>query len=421
MKIRLLILFVIFRLSLSQAVGQEPPVSLAQVLATAKEKNPDILAARQSWNVIQAEISPAKAWPNPKFTYVDEKFPSGMPGTPNEQIKHYRFEQMVPFPGKLSKEGRMKYHESLVAKAAYQSKLTDVLNEVRMRYYELYRTDQKISLAKQSVESFRSVLKTAQSRLASGQSTTSDIFMAQMELRKMENMLFQEQQERTLTQIELNTLLNQPTDTAWGPAQAPDLIDPPVSLSEFQKLAKENNPEYQATMHETNHARAMISRNRLEYAPDFDLMYERETATDGDAGRQIGIGVTFPLWLSRPWGLTKSANAHFLETDAMAQGMRNMVMKMVHMELTETNTHLTLARNYQKDILPTAQSNLKIVRQQYASGRGDFLRVLEAFRAWIETNNEYQEQLYHYSEHWSLLQKWVGIDLSNIKEMSHAH
>lgn len=63
MKIRLLILFVIFRLSLSQAVGQEPPVSLAQVLATAKEKNPDILAARQSWNVIQAEISPAKAWP----------------------------------------------------------------------------------------------------------------------------------------------------------------------------------------------------------------------------------------------------------------------------------------------------------------------------------------------------------------------
>jgi outer membrane protein TolC len=150
-------------------------------------------------------------------------------------------------------------------------------------------------------------------------------------------------------------------------------------------------------------------------------MYERETATDGDAGRQIGIGVTFPLWLSRPWGLTKSANAHFLETDAMAQGMRNMVMKMVHMELTETNTHLTLARNYQKDILPTAQSNLKIVRQQYASGRGDFLRVLEAFRAWIETNNEYQEQLYHYSEHWSLLQKWVGIDLSNIKEMSHAH
>src|SRR5206468_7588230 len=108
---------------------------------------------------------------------------------------------------------------------------------------------------------------------------------------------------------------------------------------------------------------------------------------------------------------------HLLETEATSQGMQNMVMKMVHMEFTETNTHLTMARNYEKDILPTAQSNLKIARHQYASGRGDFLRVLEAFRAWIEAHNEYQEQLYNYGEHWSLLERWVGIDLSKAKDM----
>jgi cobalt-zinc-cadmium efflux system outer membrane protein len=383
--------------------------TLSDVLNLAKERNPDIKAARQSWKVSQALISPAKTWPNPTFTYVDEKFPSGMEGTPAEQIKHYRLEQMVPFPGKLSGESRMKYHETLIADAKYHSKLIDVLGEVRMRYYQLYLTDEKIRLAKQNVEALKSVLQTAQSRLASGQSTTSDVFMAQMELRKMENMLFQEKQERTLTQIELNTLLNQPTETAWGAAQAPDLVDLPISLKDFQILAKDNDPQYWAALHETNHAKAMLGRNRLEFAPDFGLMYERETAPSGPAGRQIGIGITFPLWLQRPWGLYKSSKEHFAETEAMAEGMGNMVMKMVHMEYVETTTHLTLSRNYESDILPTAQSNLKIAREQYASGRGDFLRILEAFRTWIEAHNEYQEQLYHYGEHWSLLERWADI------------
>src|SRR4051812_23074916 len=77
-------------------------VSLSEVMAIAQEKNPDILAARQSWKVSRALIGPAKAWPNPIFTYEDEKLPGGMEGVPSEEIKHYRLEQMVPFPGKLS-------------------------------------------------------------------------------------------------------------------------------------------------------------------------------------------------------------------------------------------------------------------------------------------------------------------------------
>jgi outer membrane protein TolC len=407
----------LFEISNAADVAQMSTMSLSSVLNMAKEKNADIRAARQSWKVSQAQISPAKTWPNPTFTYVDEEFPSGSEGMPAEKIKHYRFEQMVPFPGKLSNDSRMKYHEALIAEANYNSKLFEVLGDVRMRYYQLFLIDQKITLANQSVAALRSVLQTAQSRLASSQSSTSDVFMAQMELRKMENMLFEEQQERILIQIELNTLLNRPTTTEWGSTTSPDLIDLPVSLEGFQNLARNNAPQYWAAMHETNHAKAMLSRNRLEFAPDFDLMYEREAVPSGAAGRQIGVGISFPLWFQRPVGLYKSSKEHVLETEAISEGMENMVMKMVHMEFTETTTHLNLSRNYEKDILPIAQSNLKIAREQYASGRGDFLRILEAFRTWLEANNDYQYQLYHYGEHWSLLEKWVGVDLSKAKDI----
>jgi len=145
-------------------------------------------------------------------------------------------------------------------------------------------------------------------------------------------------------------------------------------------------------------------------------MYERENTPNGPAGHQIGFSVSFPLWLQRPWGLYRSAQEHMTEAQAKSQTMQNDVIKMVHMEYIETTTHLQLSRNYLSDILPSALSNVKIARQQYASGQTDFVRLLEAFRTWIEVHNGYQEQLYHYAEHWSELERWTGLELAHAKE-----
>lgn len=430
MKIHRLLIALLAATVVSPAFAED--LSLAQVLSLAREKNPKVIAARHSWQVAEKQIGPAGTWPNPTFSYVDEKLPGGMEGAPAPTVHHLRVDQMVPFPGKLSSESQMKRHEALIAEAAYRSKVIDILGETRMRYYQLYLTDQKIALAEETVSALRAVLQTAQSRLAAGQSSTSDVFMAQMELRRLENMLYEQKQTRTLVEAELNALLDQPTETTWGPAAAPELADLPATLPEFLSLAEKNNPDYWSAMHETNHARAMLRRDRLEFAPDFDLMAERETAPAGDAGHQFGVGIVFPLWINRPWSLYAGAKEHLAETEAMSEDLRQTVSRNVHAEYTQVVTHLTMTRNYEKDILPTAQSNLKIARDQYASGRGDFLRVLEAFRTWIDTHNEYQEQLYQYGEHLSLLERSVGIELSKTMELlqqrpagpeenSHAH
>ena len=412
------------------SVAGGPLVTLNDYLGRALEANPEIAQARETWKVTEAQIAPAGIWPNPTFTYIDEDFASGMAGVPPETIHHYRLEQAIPFPGKLSSEALMKHHEALVAEESYRAKLLEVLSDVRMRYYQLSLTDEKIALAQAAVDLMSSALKTAQGRLASNQTSASDTFMAQIELRKMDNDLFQQQQERTLIQVELNTLLNNPTETPIGTAQAPELAELPASLSDLQTLARQYNPLYLSALHEVGHSKAMMKRNRLGFAPDFGFMYEKEVTPIGPPGQQIGFSVSFPLWFKRPWADYGAAKEHLLETAAGSTAMENEVRKMVHHEFTETNTSLTLARNYRDNILPLTLSNLKIVRQQYENGEGDFLRLLEAFRAWIQTHNEYQENLYAYGEHWSALERWVGVDLAlapnmlksqNPKEMNHEH
>jgi cobalt-zinc-cadmium efflux system outer membrane protein len=397
------------------------PTSLSSLLLKARDANPDVQAAQHSWKVKLAEVSPNGAWPDPTFSFIDEQFPSGIAGVDPEHIKHYRVEQMIPFPGKLTNESRMKYHEALIEEAKYRATTLEVFRDVKARYYQLYLTDRLISLAQQSVDVMKQALGSAQARLAAGQASAFDAFMAQTELKRLENMLFEQKQARTLVQIELNTLLNQSTDAVLGPAQPPELKDVTEDLAHLQKVAGLTNPLYLAAMHEINHSRAMMTHHALQFLPDFGVMVERESGDAGPAGRQIGVSVTFPLWLQRPIGLYRSAKEHLSEAEASSQAMRNMVLKNVHAEYTETNTYLTQARNYESSILPAAQSTLKIAQRQYASGQGDFLRLIESFRTWIQTNNEYQDKLYQYGLHWGELERWLGVPPDRVKEALEQH
>lgn len=397
--------------ALSSLYAEEPLV-LDTLLLRARDTNPEIVSARQAWKVKLTEIRPAGTWANPTLTYTDERSPSGMDGVDPQKMENYRVEQAIPFPGKLSYEARVKYHEARIAETALRDKTIEILNDVRMRYYQLYLTDEKIDLARQAMDVMKAAFNSAQARLGSNQTTGSDVFMAQMELRKLGNMLFQEQQQRTRIVIELNTLLNQPTDTPLGKAQALELNDLPVSLKDFYRLAQQFGPMYRAALHELDHSQAMLRSSRFQFAPDFGLMYEYKRAPVGPAGREVGVSLSFPLWFHRPWKQYQGAKEHALEAEANSRAMENHVLKQVHAQFTEVNTHLRLARNSMTGLLPLALSNLKITQQQYAIGKTDFLRLLEAFRTWIAAHNEYQEEVYLYAENWAMMGRWVGIDIS---------
>jgi outer membrane protein, heavy metal efflux system len=418
--VRLLVLsraVVIVSLSLP-LLAAEAPVDLPSLIARAKEHNPEVRAAYHAWKVAQADVSPAAAWPDPTFSVTREKYAGDMEEGAADRAMKYAIEQPIPFPGKLTQDSQMKHHESLIAEAKYRARLLDIVRDLRLRYYQLYLVDRQISLAHQSVEALRHALQTAQNRLASGKASALDVFMAQTELHKMENALYAQRQQRRLVSVELNTLLNQPTEAPFGAVAKPALEDVPVTTDTLRAVAAKNAPEYQRALHEINHSRTMRARSRLAWAPDFSVMAERETPNVGASGNQLGARMTFPLWLSRPWGLQRAATAHELEAAADAQAMKNMTLKMVDMETIEVDTHLTQARRFEATILPAALSALRTARQQYASGQGDFLRFLEALRSWLDAHNQYEEEVYHYGEHWSELSRWIGVEVSQAKDAS---
>ncbi len=397
-------------------------LSVPDLLKRAQAQNPDIQAAYQKWKVAEQDAGVAGVWPNPKFTYIDEKDPMGQQGVQPLARHHLSAEQDIPFPGKLSTDARMKHHEARIAEAAYRDIQLDVFGKVKVAAAKLGSLTRLIDLSKQNVSAMKQTVGTAQSRLAANKGMATDVFMAQMELQRMENMVFEKQQERRQIELELNALVNENIENSWADvSRANYLNDLPLSLTELLKVAEKNNPHIQSAHHEVNHSQAMLRRSRLEFAPDFGLMYEYQTAGDGiqgvgESGRQLGLSLSVPLWLARPYRMAKSARFHIEEAQAMQTSMGIMVHKMVASEYTEVVTHLTLARKYDAHILPAAKAALNTSREQYAAGRGDFLRLLEANRAWINVNEEHESQIYHTAEHWTELERWVGTSIEAAAE-----
>lgn len=405
-------------------LAADNPLSLDQLVEEASDRNPDIQAAYRSWRVAEKEADTASLWPNPMLKYVREKDPTGQEGMGPMERRHYLIEQEIPFPGKLFNEGRMMRHEALIKEAAYQEKRLEVLKRIRQLYYRLAWADRLAKLAKQTADTFMLVSKSAESMLAGGKIPATDVFMIHAEMESMENMAYEKNQERRLIEIELNAILDRPSETTWGTTMPQTLINIPYDAAQLESLAQEHSPVFLASRHEINHSRAMRSRNRLEFAPDFGLMYEYQTAGSGSgmgpSGNALGISLNVPLWIRRPIAKAIAGKEHLLEAEAQAARMAAMIRRMIQMERTETMTHMTLATNIEKKVLPAAVAAKNTARDRYVSGRGDVMRFMEATRLWLRANESYEDQLYHFAEHWAELEQWVGIDLTSLpSEESH--
>lgn len=393
-------------------------ISLDQVFQHIVKNNPDVLSTRYKWKAAEARVGSVKAWPNPMASYAREETPMG------EKMNHMRVEQEIPFPGKLTREAQAAKHEARIARASHRAATLKVLADARTLYYRLYTADRLTILLAQNVETAKSLMRTAESRrsvpgsMGSSKTMGMDLLMLRTELGRMENMLFEEEQERTLAGLKLNNLLDRPLDTPIGRTDPPELKEVPFTLKDLLIRARSTSPEYLAAAHEENHARSMLSRSRLEFAPDLNVMYDRQTAAGGETGYEAGIGLSIPLWMGRPLAQLREAKAHRKESETLARRMRNDADQEVAQEYTEIQTHLTLARRYEMIIIPSAESALRLARRQYETGGVTYDKVLQALTSLSDAHIEYHKHVNEYAEHWGILEQCCGLDLSKAEELA---
>ncbi|MBI2069849.1 MAG: TolC family protein [Elusimicrobia bacterium] len=399
----------------ANAEKKEEKISLASLLEEAKTNNPAVKAAYERWQSAEAKVSASRSWENPMVGIKNKKAESS--GTePAMKSEMLMVEQEIPFPGKISDEARMLHHEAKIAHEDYRARLLETEAQVKIRYHLLSWLASTADALKKDTDILEGIARVAQSRLSAGQSSADEALLAQAQLKMVENSVFEREQQKLIEEEELNALLGRKPGTRWGRFEAVPLRDLPVSVEELEKQARETNPMYLNTLHMQAHAAVMARRALLNFAPDFKVSYEREKFESGlPAETTIGAALRIPLWLWRPAGERKSAKAHQRQTQAESQSAQNDIFKTLYKEYTEVNLHRQLALNYSKEILPLAESALQIAQKNYETGRADFAKLTEAVRHLLEAQMKYYEELYHYGEHWAMLEVVAGKEIEGVK------
>ncbi len=101
-----------------------PPLSLAKLVQEARERNPEILAARRAVEAKRARIPQAGAWADPtvSLSYAGNVVPpfTVMQGDPSS-YRQVMAEQTVPYPGKTRLRTEIASREASAEELAYEA------------------------------------------------------------------------------------------------------------------------------------------------------------------------------------------------------------------------------------------------------------------------------------------------------------
>lgn len=388
------------------------PQSLAALLEEAKARNPEILSAKKAWEVQKDRVLPAWTWQDPTLGYGYERLPSPVGYT---GMTMYSVSQKIPFPGKLSAESGMKYHEAQIAYQKYLAVQLDVLTQVKLVYHQLFYLQQSSKLLRREAMVLEGVARAAEALVASGRARADEPLLAELRSKEIGNDAYEKERQIPVEEAALNALLSRPPGTEHSLAPPADLDWPAPPTERLENLAREKNPHFLQSMHLIHHADVGHRLGLLAFAPDFEFNYQAQEMGGKVSPFYTGLNLSIPLWAWKQSANLDAARRHEEEAQAGFQAALNNLLKDVRSRRIVLETQQRLALSYRRELLPLARSAFDISLKNYETGRESFARFSDSFERLLKIELGYDDRLRREGDERALLEKAVGADLGEIK------
>ncbi|MDD5730058.1 MAG: TolC family protein [Candidatus Omnitrophica bacterium] len=416
MRIKYFLLFLIMVFfSLSGLGYAAEAVQLAPLLKEAGANNPEVLAAKKRWEASQARIPQAKAWEDPAVTFEFDKIPRGTfkldKTMPEDRM--LSIAQTMPFFGKLPLKGKIAVIEAQMFAAEFRSKETEVANDVKNGYYDLFMNYKEEELDSQILLILQAVSRVAKARCETGAIAQQDLFKIDLEIARFDNRIANLRQERSAKETGLNALLNRPSESALGAPQLSEDFSFDKDIASLYKLTLENQAElliFSYAIEKNKYARDLAKRNLF---PDLMSEITLRGLTTGSFGLwDLMLSFTVPVWYwTKQKYEIKEAINNLEEAKAAYQAMKNKALartKDLYVKAQVARQKIVL---YKNNLIPFLESSIGSSLAGFRSGKGDSMMLLDNIRMLIETKMEYYKALVEYNMNLADLEKAVGTDL----------
>jgi outer membrane protein len=299
-----------------------------------------------------------------------------------------------------------------------RAKNQDVVQEVKITYFDILRAQRILAAASQSVEMLEAHRNVAENYFKVGLIPKNDLLHAEVELANGKQALIKAQNSVELAKSRLNTLLKR---RIFEPVEVVDILNyQPMkqSLEECLSIARQNRPELKIAELKTQQAGKLVRIAQSEFFPAISVVgnYTRfgdEASVSGSPYQDMESWYVMAVasWNFWEWGKTKfrvdasrARENQAIDTAKELNDQITLEIKNAYLLLQEAENQITVSEK----VIEQAEENFRISEERYKERVATTTEVLDAQTLLTRAKSQYANALGDYNINYARLQRAMG-------------
>lgn len=348
-------------------------LTLDEAITLALANNPTIPQARSLVRQQQGTTVQAGLYPNPQIGYLRSD-----PDKSDKSRSSGAFlSQEFVTAGKLKLAQLASQYDVTLRCWQVTAQEQRVVNDVRIRFWELATTQQALTIAEEAVTSAADGVRIARSMRDSMIGTKPDVLQAEMQESTARGLRYDAQLRIDAARQALNSVVGSslPICTVSTDFEQPlPELDWETSLRRLlteSPLLKSQDAELQA-------ARAEIQLSDAQAIPNINTqMVAQRDSFENYSSISTFVSIPVPAF-NRNQGNRISARAFYAQQVRESERLKLALADQLSTTLRQYKSLQNEQKRLQSEILPRASENLELTTAAYKAGRLDFQRVVDA-------------------------------------------
>ena len=394
---------------------------LDDLIAEALSANPAVEAAHLKWEASQERSTIARSWPDPMLTYG--YFAANVETRVGAMNQKVTVAQKIPYPGKLSEAGDMATQEALIAMWQYRAKVSDVIQQTKSLYFELYLIDGSTAVVEEQTGLLDQMIGTAQHTFEAGSVGLQDVLKARLAREELRTRLVTLSRRRAGIEARLNALLARPRDTDVPAVHKMPALPELPPKDALQSLAETHRQELQQAGVGIARDEVALSLARKDRLPDLTVGIDytqvnrniySSPADNGRDAAMLFFSINVPLHRDKLRAEEQMARKQLAASQENLAGVRLQVQADVDDAWAQARGFQDELDLYRRSLLPQAEDTFAASSAGYSSGNVGLISVLDSERTLLGLKLGVIQNEAMLGQALAKLERSVGTDLSQL-------
>jgi cobalt-zinc-cadmium efflux system outer membrane protein len=368
-------------------------LSLVQTKALMLKQNLQLVASHFDLEASEANLLQARAWNNPYFNWNQDLY-----SIEKNKYLNYRnqflvqIDQVFSIAGKYTKTVKLAKLENKGNRLQVQDIMRALLYECSLLYKEALLLQAKQALYRESEESYRLVIESAQKQSELGFLSTKELIRLQSELLALRTESSQNTSAMHHAIGQIKMLLNLRPDVelvlveplSW-PQEAPPL---PTLFTQGEN----NRADYLWSRNQVQVGEAQVQLQKSKAIPDITFGYQPKDRGSNYVRPYSGIEVGFELPLfHRNAGNIKAAQAQFKKTEIEVQRKENQLYNEIASSVKSFVETRQSFERFSLAFMDEVENLQESAEQNYLKKNINILEYIDLKRIYIQNRMQYLE------------------------------